>query len=149
AFGDAKVSGTISNPFTYTGQPSDPATGLLFFPLRVYDPSLGRFLDEDPRPTTAPYSYAANDPTSGTDPSGAELVAYEEAQSPQARAEPAEQCFANQVKAQGVQALFAILKTIGKRGVAYGDAQAFVELAQELGLEHGQCRGPEIHTISR
>jgi RHS repeat-associated protein len=72
AFGTpTQTTGTVANPFTYTGQLHDAAAGLLLFPLRAYDPKLGRFLSEDPKPPVNPYPYVFNSPTNMTDPTGA------------------------------------------------------------------------------
>lgn len=74
AFGAPAETGTLDNPITYTGQFYEGKAGLLLFPLRAYDPSLGRFLSEDPVQSLNPYPYARNSPTNAVDPSGAELV---------------------------------------------------------------------------
>lgn len=60
--------------FGYTGQQFDVQTGLDFFNARYYDPSLGRFLSQDPigfggRDANL-YRYAGNNPVNATDPSG-------------------------------------------------------------------------------
>jgi len=41
-------SGSIANPFQYTGREFDAETGLRFYRLRYFDPSVGRFISEDP-----------------------------------------------------------------------------------------------------
>ena len=41
-------SGTITNPFQYTGRELDAETGLYYFRARYLDPTTGRFLSEDP-----------------------------------------------------------------------------------------------------
>jgi RHS repeat-associated protein len=71
AFGKPVQTGTVANPFTFTGQAFDPTTGLNLFPLRAYNPALGRFLSEDPLPATNPYPYVSNNPTNVLDPTGA------------------------------------------------------------------------------
>jgi RHS repeat-associated protein len=38
----------IPNLYTFTGREFDPETGLYYYRARYYDPSLGRFLQEDP-----------------------------------------------------------------------------------------------------
>jgi hypothetical protein len=49
----------------------DPETGLYYFNQRYYDPSLGRFLTEDPAGQGLnPYAYAGNSPLMYVDPDG-------------------------------------------------------------------------------
>jgi RHS repeat-associated protein len=49
AFGKAtKVSGDQESPFTFSGQYAHTSTGLNLAVYRVYDPSLGRWMSEDP-----------------------------------------------------------------------------------------------------
>jgi RHS repeat-associated protein len=76
AFGVATETGSLTNPFTYTGQPLEAKAGLLLFPIRAYDPALGRFLTEDPLPSVNPYAYVLNDPSNVLDPTGAGLAEY-------------------------------------------------------------------------
>ena len=55
----------------YTGKKMDPETGLYYFNQRYYDPSLGRFLTEDPADQGLnPYAYAGNSPLMYVDPDG-------------------------------------------------------------------------------
>jgi RHS repeat-associated protein len=77
AFGTTQQAGTIANPFTFTGQYRDTKAGLILFPLRAYDPVLGRFLSEDPQPDAANlYLYTRDDPINLHDPSGASSYEY-------------------------------------------------------------------------
>ena len=62
--------GSVVNPFTFAGQPVDITNGLTLFPLRAYDPTLGRFLSNDPLPAANGYAYASNDPLNVADSSG-------------------------------------------------------------------------------
>jgi len=39
--------GSLVNPYTYTGREFDSESGLYYYRLRYYDPSMGRFLQED------------------------------------------------------------------------------------------------------
>ncbi|MEK7806314.1 MAG: RHS repeat-associated core domain-containing protein, partial [Chloroflexota bacterium] len=61
----------------FTGQHQDAGTGLVLFPARAYDPTLGRFLQPDPfvqdpadPQTLNRYSYVRNNPLNLVDPSG-------------------------------------------------------------------------------
>ncbi len=70
-------TGTAFNPFGFTGQELDEATGLYYFKARFYDPELGRFLSEDPfegvannPPSLHRYLYAFGNPTVFVDPDG-------------------------------------------------------------------------------
>jgi RHS repeat-associated protein len=57
--------------FGYTGTYTDPVTGLQLHGVRWYDPSVGRWLTEDPAAADANlYRYCGNAPTNGTDPDG-------------------------------------------------------------------------------
>src|SRR3989441_5288076 len=46
-FGNASVTGSVFNPYQYTGREND-GTGLLFYRARYYNPLLQRFISEDP-----------------------------------------------------------------------------------------------------
>ncbi|MCR9204488.1 MAG: RHS repeat-associated core domain-containing protein, partial [Halobacteriovoraceae bacterium] len=68
-----------SNPhitpyFAYTAREYDQETGLMYYRARCYDPSLGRFLTEDPIEFAAGdsnfYRYVRNNPLTSTDPYG-------------------------------------------------------------------------------
>ena len=61
--------------YRYTGQEWDAETGLYNFHARLYDPSLGRFYQPDPRSQYfSPYLYAGNSPISFVDPDGEEFI---------------------------------------------------------------------------
>ncbi|HXZ55972.1 MAG TPA: RHS repeat-associated core domain-containing protein, partial [Gaiellaceae bacterium] len=65
------------NPMQFAGEQLD-ATGLYYLRAREADPATGRFETVDPitpdvgAPATSSYTYASNDPTLRTDPSGRE-----------------------------------------------------------------------------
>jgi RHS repeat-associated protein len=66
-------SGSVTNPFRYTGRDFDSETGLYFYRARYYDSSSGRFISEDQTGFGAGpnfYLYAANDPIALNDPLG-------------------------------------------------------------------------------
>jgi RHS repeat-associated protein len=60
--------------YGYTGREQDSATGLQYNRARYYDPSLGRFLSQDPISFAGGdanlYRYVGNGPTNASDPSG-------------------------------------------------------------------------------
>jgi RHS repeat-associated protein len=74
SFGRASSStGTLTNPFQYTGREFDTETGLLFNRARYFDPAEGRFVSEDPIQFIGGvnfYRYTRNNPVVRTDPSG-------------------------------------------------------------------------------
>jgi RHS repeat-associated protein len=72
SFGNATVSGGVANPFTFTGQVFDAATGMYSTRFRSYDPAAGRYLSQDPLPGPNLYPYVSNDPVNRTDPAGAQ-----------------------------------------------------------------------------
>jgi RHS repeat-associated protein len=74
-FGEPTSAGGVFR-FGYTGEWTDPP-GLIYLRARVYDPQTGRFLTPDPIQPNHPstqgwnhYTYAANNPTTLTDPTG-------------------------------------------------------------------------------
>ncbi|MFZ0415127.1 MAG: RHS repeat-associated core domain-containing protein, partial [Candidatus Acidiferrales bacterium] len=72
-------SGTLTNPFQYTGRELDSETGLYYYRARYYDPATGRFLSEDPVGFFASrdfYSYVGNTPTGFNDPFGLAQCVY-------------------------------------------------------------------------
>ena len=74
SFGRPSVTGNVSNPFTFTGREYDGKSGFYYYRARYYDPSIGRFLSEDPEPALNPYPYVLNNPVDFTDPTGREVV---------------------------------------------------------------------------
>ncbi len=77
AFGNLTAStGTTANPLQYTGRDYDQETGLRYYRARYYDPTVGRFISEDPIGFDGGmnfYSYVANNPIGFVDPSGLTL----------------------------------------------------------------------------
>jgi RHS repeat-associated protein len=67
-------TGTVENPYTYTGREIDTETGLLHHRARYYDPTIGRFIQEDPIQFLGTdanfYLYTRNNPTSWVDLTG-------------------------------------------------------------------------------
>jgi RHS repeat-associated protein len=74
SFGNLTASsGSLTNPFRFTGREWDTETNLQFSRFRYYDPSVGRFLTEDPLGFKAAanfYPYVDNRPTRYRDPLG-------------------------------------------------------------------------------
>jgi RHS repeat-associated protein len=76
-FGKTVSTGaSSSNSILYTGREND-ATGLYYYRARYYNPTVGRFVSEDPINFTAGvnfYQYAYNRPTGLRDPEGRDPV---------------------------------------------------------------------------
>jgi len=75
SFGNlANSTGTLGNPFRYTGREFDPETGIYFYRSRYYDAVVGRFTREDPLRFGSGdpnfYEYVGNDPADYSDPTG-------------------------------------------------------------------------------
>lgn len=69
-------SGTLTQPLRWKGAQYDTETGLYYMRARYYDPTVGRFISEDPIGLGGginPYAYSDGDPVNGTDPSGLSL----------------------------------------------------------------------------
>lgn len=66
-------SGSLTNPFRYTARELDSETSLYYYRARYYDPTIGRFISEDPirfKGGINLYQYVANNPILLRDPSG-------------------------------------------------------------------------------
>ncbi|MHB8504078.1 MAG: RHS repeat domain-containing protein, partial [Candidatus Acidiferrales bacterium] len=64
-------SGSLTNPFQYTGREFDSETNLYFYRARYYDPTTGRFSKEDPVRYIGGinfYRFVGNNPVIFTDP---------------------------------------------------------------------------------
>jgi RHS repeat-associated protein len=70
--GLASSTGSIINPFRFTGQYQDTESGLYYLRARFYDPIVGQFLSVDPiiGSTRSPYAYVNDAPINRTDPTG-------------------------------------------------------------------------------
>ncbi len=65
------TGGNALNPFRYNGEYYDEETGFIYLRARYYDPSVGRFVSEDPiRDGLNWYAYCHNDPINFYDPFG-------------------------------------------------------------------------------
>jgi RHS repeat-associated protein len=72
-------SGSVANSFRYTARDFDPESGLYYYRARYYDPSIGRFLGEDPIGLGSGinrYTYVRNNPITLYDPWGLMDWAY-------------------------------------------------------------------------
>jgi RHS repeat-associated protein len=75
SFGNLIAStGTLTNPFKYTGREVDTETGIYYYRARYYDPASGRFIREDPRKDVVAglnfYVYVHNNSPTFLDPFG-------------------------------------------------------------------------------
>ena len=70
----SQTNPTVDCLFAYTGRPLDQATGLQNNLHRWYDPTVGRWMSEDPIGFEGkdgnPYAYVGNGPVNAADPSG-------------------------------------------------------------------------------
>ena len=67
------LTATVTNPFRYTGREFDPETGIYEYRARYLDPTIGRFVSEDPIGLYGginSYGYAFNNPVVFSDPLG-------------------------------------------------------------------------------
>jgi len=71
AFGNQRAGNSGANPFRYCGEYFDSESGYIYLRARYYDPSIGRFVSEDPAfDGDNWYVYCGNDPVNRIDPSG-------------------------------------------------------------------------------
>jgi len=74
AFGNLTSStGSVTNPWLYTGRYLDSESGLYYYRNRYYDPRIGRFITRDPlglADSPNPYLYVLNNPVNLIDPLG-------------------------------------------------------------------------------
>jgi RHS repeat-associated protein len=74
SFGNQTASsGSLTNPFQYTGRELDGETNLYYMRARYFDPQTGRFLSEDPLGFSVGvnfYGYVLNNPVNLIDPVG-------------------------------------------------------------------------------
>lgn len=73
AFGQLTAhTGLTDTRIGFSGNWTDPDTGLLYLRARDYDPTTGQFLTVDPAVDTTrqPYAYTGNNPVQRTDPTG-------------------------------------------------------------------------------
>jgi RHS repeat-associated protein/uncharacterized delta-60 repeat protein len=76
AFGDviSPIDPLSAPRFGYTGREMDPETGLYFYRARYYEPTIGRFISQDPLEFDGGdsnlYRYVSNGPANARDPSG-------------------------------------------------------------------------------
>jgi len=77
SFGKLSAStGTLTNPFQFTGREFDQETGIYEYRMRYYDQNVGRFISEDPinfRGGIDFYAYTLNNPVNWIDPFGLEV----------------------------------------------------------------------------
>jgi RHS repeat-associated protein len=80
-FGNLSASsGSLTNTFRYTGREFDLETGLYYYRTRHYEPSLARFISEDPIRFLAGvnfYAYTGNSPINRIDPSGLDWIYHQ------------------------------------------------------------------------
>jgi RHS repeat-associated protein len=120
AFGNPTISGSLANPFLYTGQMWEPEIGLYYDRARYYEPTSGRFISRDPVLHPNPYTYVGNDPTNATDPSGEFGLIEEEAEeSIEATLDSEEASLISGASSKGVeQAAITLYRAVGDEELA-------------------------------
>ena len=71
-YGEVTATGASTNPYQYTGREND-GTGLYYYRARYYNPTLKRFISEDPLGLAAgldSYAYVDGNPNDRKDPYG-------------------------------------------------------------------------------
>jgi RHS repeat-associated protein len=72
-WGDTTATGSLANPFQYTGREAVSGSSLYDYRARVYDPEARRFMGKDPAGMvdgTNAYAYVGGNPVNRIDPSG-------------------------------------------------------------------------------
>lgn len=69
-YGTVTATGSITNPWQYTGGYYDSSTKLVKLGQRFYDPTLGRWTQRDPLPQGNRYVYMGDIPINFVDPTG-------------------------------------------------------------------------------
>ena len=81
SFGKLTAStGTLTNPFQFTGREFDPETGIYQYRARDYDQRGGRFISEDPMGFDSGvnfYDYVKNRPLDSVDPLGLSTLVFD------------------------------------------------------------------------
>ena len=141
--------GTTPGRYAYGTYGWDAGTSLYDARARVYDPSLGRFLSEDPLPAANAYTYGSSSPTVFVDPSGQQAIVE------RAELDAEAETFAAEGEANvdvyfGVEreggCYFGITSNFAARQAAHGDR--FVVMEQvEVQLTRRQARVVETRLI--
>ena len=73
-------TGTVDQPYTYTGREFDSETGLYYYRARYYDATTGRFLQKDPIGFLGKdvnlFRYVHSNPANQTDPAGLGPISF-------------------------------------------------------------------------
>jgi RHS repeat-associated protein len=125
---------SIDLRFAYTGREWDAETGQYYYRARYYDPTVGRFINEDPlgfgAGDTNIYRYVGNSPTNYIDPSG------EESTDPLDRLDQFVAGFGDKVSFGGTtkirEALYGDFATRNHQGGYYQAGQVTGEVASNL-----------------
>jgi RHS repeat-associated protein len=142
-FGTTSSAGTSNtNSSAYTGRELD-ATGLYFYRARYDNPSLQRFISEDPigfRGGIHKYAYVSSSPTNFVDPTGLDKKGFFDGAKNLAR------CAASVSQAGSLNQLFGVPKLVGSN--FFGDV-AGAALGPELWDRHKPRPGSHSSVLTR
>ena len=152
AYGN-QVQGETPDPFGYCGEYYDSETGLIYLRNRYYDPSMGRFISEDPAKSGLNwYMYCSGNPMMYVDPLGLDsFIIYDKnadsgdgkhtmADEAEIRKKQLEKTWGTNVQVFGVSSAWEFKEVWNKR-VGYDLDGYEVSIEEVVIIAHGSITG--------